>query len=298
MVRTIAFLSLLALQLGGVFIPSIIAQQNSDQQEMLKLIQEPFPARAVPQGDTAFFGPDNLYQYMDGAADIFVLYGVRTLMHRELKSANVEITADVFDMGSADTAFGMYAAERSPDYKFIVVGAEGYRNTGILNFVQDRYYVKLAAFGDGADAALDATALSISSRIGANPAFPALLARLPSEQRKAHSEQYIPNDPLGHTFLGPAYVVAYGSDEGESKLYVTLARDAADAQQRLKQLRDHFTKTGSCQDAPEIAADALRAGNSFEGKVLAQTKGRYLLLLLNPASGSEQLLKATAQRIE
>jgi hypothetical protein len=298
MFRSVSFLSLIVLTVVGTFATERTAGQDPGRQEMLRLIREPLPAGAVAQGPVSFFGPDDLYQYMDGGADIFLLYGVRALLHLELRTQAVDITADVFDMGSPDTAFGMYAAERSPDYRFVTIGAEGYQDEGILNFLQDRYYVKLAGFGDGADAVLETLARALSARIGVNPAFPALLARLPVENRKPHAEQYMPNDPLGHPFLGPAYVVAYKSGDQESKLFVTLARDEADAQDRLKQLEEHFAKTGQCKLAPELGERAIRASNSFEGSIMAQTKGRYLVLLLNPAIGGEQLLRNAASGLK
>jgi hypothetical protein len=270
------------------------AEQDASRQEMLKLVGAPLPAGAVAKHAARFYGPDNLFEYMDGAADIFVLYGVHQLLHLDVQARAADISVDVFDMGSPDTAFGMYAAERSPNFHFIAIGAEGYQYEGMLNFLQDRYYVKLLGFGDGADALLDTFARALSARIGTNPSFPSLLAKLPAGSRQPHSEQYIPSDPLGHPFLGPAYVVAYKSGDQESKLFVTVSRDESDAQERLKQLELHFAKTGQCQPAPEFGGGAIRASNSFEGSVIAQTKGRYLILLVNPAKGSEQLLKEAA----
>ena len=297
MTRRVTILSTLALALFGTLGAQWVAGQDTISENMLKLIPDPLPAGAVAQDKASFYSPDNLYKYMDGGADIFVLYGVRTMLHMDVRAQAVDVSVDIFDMGSPDTAFGMYAAERSPDYNFVSIGTEGYWNSGILNFLLDRYYVKLSGFGNGADAVLATLARGISLKIGSNPAFPPLLARLPVEDRKPHSEQYIPNDPLGHSFLGPAYAVAYSAGGQESKLYVTLARDEADARQRLQQLTAHFTKTGQCKAAPEIAEGAIRAGNSFEGTVIAQASGRYLLLLLSPAAGGDQLLKNAAMHL-
>lgn len=292
--RGASLLLTLILATVSVFAAERPVEQDPSQQEMLKLIAEPLPAGAVAKHAASFYGPDNLYDYIDGGADIFVLYGVRTLLHVDLRAKAADISVDVFDMGSPDTAFGIYAAERSPDFHFIAIGAEGYQYEGMLNFLQDRYYVKLLGFGDGADAVLNTFARALSARIGTNPAFPALLSKLPAENRKPHSEQYMPTDPLGHPFLGPAYVVAYTSGDQESKLFVTVARDEADAQQRLKQLEQHFAKTGQCKPAPELGEGAIRASNSFEGSVIAQPMRRYLILLLNPGKRSEQLLRNTA----
>jgi hypothetical protein len=235
---------------------------------------------------------------MDGGADIFVLNGVQNLLHQEFRAKEVDVTVDVFDMGSPENAFGMYSAERSPTYRFIALGAEGYRDEGILNFLQDRYYVKLSGFGAGADPALDAFARALSPKIGPNPALPPLLTQLPAEHRKSHAEQYMPKDPLGHPFLGPAYVVTYLIDGKESRLYVTVGSDASDAQKRLKDLEQHFSGTGQSKPAPELGEGAIRAGNSFEGNVLARAKGRYLVLLVNPLAGGEQLFKEASEGLK
>ncbi|HUN60677.1 MAG TPA: DUF6599 family protein [Candidatus Sulfotelmatobacter sp.] len=299
MLRGFASLLILTLTISvGAFCTEPIVDADANRQEMLKLLADPLPSDATTKHAASFYGPDNLYEYMDGGADIFVLYGVRTLMHADLRAKAVEVTVDVFDMGTSDTAFGIYAAERSPDFHYMTIGAEGYQYEGMLNFLQDRYYVKLLGFGDGADAVLEKLAQLLSQRIGNNPGFPKLLAKLPAENRIPHSEQYLPASPLGHAFLAPAYAVAYKADDGESKLLVTVARDKADADHRLKQLEQHFATSGQCQPAPDLGEGAIRASNSFEGSVLAGTKRQYLLLLLNPGKGGEQFMKNAAAGLE
>jgi hypothetical protein len=273
-------------------------EQATIQRQLLQLVPDPLPAGVTAKRDADFYTSENLYEYMDGGADIFVLYGLHTLLHRDLRTASADITVDIFDMGSPDTAFGMYAAERSSSGRFLEIGVESYESTGVLNFLQDRYYVKLTGFGDGADGALEKLARAISARMGSASAPPALLARLPRENRKLRSEQYIPNDVLGHSFLGPAYVAVYTLDGEESKLFVTVAADAADAKQRLKLLAQNFQKTGHCADAPEFGEGAIRASNSFEGSLIAQTRERYLVFLLNPTASGGQLFKSVLQRLE
>jgi hypothetical protein len=292
--RFIALLSIFVLALGCAALQGQGAPQDQNRQELLNFIPDPLPVGAVAQGTASFYTPDTLYQSMDGGADIFLLYGVRTLLHLDLRAKAVDITVDIFDMGTPDTAFGMYAAERSPDEPYVSIGAEGYANKSALNFYQDRYYVKLTGFGDGADVMLDVLARAISARIGTTSAFPAILARLPAQNRKAHSEQYMPNDPLGHPFLGPAYVATYMLDGKENKVFVVVGRDEADARERFQQLKQNFVATGQCKDAPELGEGAIRASNSFEGSVIALTKGRYVVLILNPSAPGEGLLRKVA----
>jgi len=296
MLRLVSFFLVTFAAVCGLVPPSLSAQ-DVGHPELLRLVAEPLPDGSIAQSPASFYSPDNLYEYMDGGADIFVLYGVKSMLHLDAKVRTVDVTVDIFDMGSPNAAFGMYAAERSPDYDFIAMGAEGYRNKGILNFVQGRYYIKLAGFGDGADPVLEAWAKALSARVGSDTALPAMLTRLPSNHRKPHSEQYIPNDPLGHSFLGPAYVASYEFNGHESKLFVTLSENENDAHERLKQLEAHFSKTGECAAAPDIGAGAIRGKNSFEGSFVAKVQGHLLLLVLNPTTDGERILREAAKSL-
>ena len=50
-----------------------------------------------------------------------------------------------------EDAFGIYSQERLPDGNFLTIGAEGYIDPHILNFVTGRYYVKINSFKTGAE---------------------------------------------------------------------------------------------------------------------------------------------------
>jgi hypothetical protein len=268
------------------------------QKHLLTFVGAPLPGHPTAQSAPSFYGPDNLYQYMDGGADVYLLYDFQVLLHQDLKSGQADLSVDIFDMGNAEDAFGMYAAERAPNYSFLDIGVEAYRNEGILNFLQDRYYIKLAGFGPGSDDLLEKLAHVISERIGGAESFPPLLEKTPQEHRVKHSEQFTRKDPLGHPFLSPAYVVSYEQGGGESKLVISVAKDAAEAQARLESLAKYFRESGKCEAAPELGEGAIQASNSFEGRALAMTQGRYLIMVVNPAGGAADLLKQTAQNLK
>ena len=214
--------------------------------------QAPIPAEVkmrlaalLPKGgDAARFYSSDLYRYMDGGADIYLKYGLVAMAHREYKRAGVDMTVDVFDMGSPLQAFGMYSAEHSPEYHFIDIGAEGYSSESTLNFLQGRYYVRLSAFGDGAAATLDNFARAISRSIGGDRSLPALLDMLPRENRVARSEKYVVGAPAGHDFLSPALTASYHFDGEATTLVISLAADAREAKQRVEQLRQYYSQSG------------------------------------------------------
>src|SRR5208337_3427573 len=214
--------------------------QASDiaQKHLLTFVGAPLLGNPTAQGAPSFYGPDNLYQYMDGGADIYLLYDFQVLLHQDLKSGQAELTVDIFDMGNAEDAFGIYAAERAPGYNFLDIGTEAYRNEGILNFLQDRYYIKLSGFGPGSDNLLEKFARVLAERIGGTRAFPSLLERIPQENRVKHSEQFTRKDP-------------------------------AEAKTKLESLANYFRESGKCEPAPDLGDGAIRASNTFEGRVIA-----------------------------
>jgi len=293
--RTLRTLTLLILVLAFLnFALADNAAKTAAQPQLAKFLVEPLPGHPKPEAPASFYKPDTLYQYIDGGADVYLLYDFQVVVHQDFKTGAAELTADIYDMGKPEDAFGIYSAERSPKYNYIPVGAEGYRSKGVLNFFQERYYVKLAGSGAGSDALLDQLAHTIATRIGGSRTVPPLLLKLPQVQRVRHSEQYIRKDPLGHAFLAPAYVVTYGTSPKESKLLVSVANDTAGAKSRIDQLATHFRQTGQCAPAAELGENGIRGKNSFEGDVSARTQGRYLLVLLNPAANGDALLKSAA----
>jgi hypothetical protein len=274
--------------------------QASDtaQKHLVAFLGEPLPGNPTTQGAPSFYGPNDLYQYMDGGADVYLLYDFQVLLHQDFKSGQAELTVDIFDMGNSEDAFGMYAAERAPGYSFLDIGIEAYRNEGILNFLQDRYYIKLAGFGPGSDDLLEKLARALSERVAGTRAFPALLEKLPQEHRVKHSEQFTRKDPLGHRFLSPAYIVSYKRGEAESKLLISVAKDPTEAKGRLASLAKYFRESGKCEAAPDLGEGAIQAGNTFEGRVIAVAEGRFLLVVINPANDAAVLLKKTAQDLK
>jgi hypothetical protein len=240
--------------------------------------QPPIPAEVktrlaalLPNGKTAprFYSSD-LYRYMDGGADIYLKYGLVAMAHREYQSAGVEMTVDIFDMGGPLQAFGIYSAERSPEYHFIDIGAEGYSSESTLNFLQGRYYVRLSAFGDGAAHALDNFARAISRSIGGDRSLPALLDILPRENRVARSEKYVVEAPAGHDFLAPALTASYRFDGQVTSLVISLAADAREANQRVEQLRQYYLHSG--------------------GEVIFFARGRFAILCLHAPAGAAAFL--------
>jgi hypothetical protein len=83
------------------------------------------------------YTPDDLWNYIDGAADAYLALGFLDLNITEYKKGKKAIKAEIYRFGDDAMAFGMYSLERSPGYDFIQVGVQGYNEDGVVFLYND-----------------------------------------------------------------------------------------------------------------------------------------------------------------
>jgi hypothetical protein len=268
------------------------------QARLVGLLPGPAEAGAARFGDRQFYSTD-LYRYIDGAADAFLGFDLVAMIHQEYKAEDADITVDIYDMGKPLNAFGMYAAERSPGYRFVPVGAEGYVSDFILNFFQGEFYVKLSAFSNNGGAAPDLSPLAqtVSARIGPDKSMPAALSILPAEHRVAKSEKFVNKAPLGHDFLAPAIEATYMIDGKSVLLLISRAVNAAGAGNKVSQLQEYFRKTGKVGSETGFLSGGFRGSNQYDGEVLFFAREDYAVLCVNPPVQPEAFLREVVDHL-
>jgi hypothetical protein len=304
--RTAAIYLLLILALPALLVgqeevgegtaPAVIPA--AAKEKLARLLPEPSEVGAARAGEQKFFSSD-LYQYTDGAADAYLDYGLVAMIHQEYKSSSTDFTLDIYDMGVPSNAFGIYAAESSPDYHFLAIGAEGYGTNEILNFFQDEFYVKLSGFSDKDETGpvLERFSRVVSRRIGPSAPMPEFLSLFPAQHLVSHSCKYVKKSPLGHDFLAPAIMAAYAFGENQTSLIISKAPDAKGAAQKVGQLRDYFGRSGKVAPQPGLAPGAFAGSNEFEGEAVFFASGSYAILCINPPPNPESFLKAVMEHI-
>jgi hypothetical protein len=283
---SILFLASLRMQSFAAEIPDIPQESEIKLTALLAALENP-GNNVYPE--PKFYG-SNLWQYINGAAEAYHSYDFIALALQQYRTGKSEITVEIYDMGKPINAFGIYAAERSPDLNFIEIGAQGYSEPSMLNFYQERYYVKLALDEPGEhNKSLTEIALQLSGAIGENHAIPAFYQIFPLENRLANTEQYLKKAPLGHPFLTPAYQVSYKKNEHLFHIVVSQAESDDDASERFHKLMDHFRQTGTVADLP---GKAFRGENAYVGEMICSSFAEHVILILNPPENWKLLLEA------
>ncbi len=299
--RSGALCLLLILALPGLLngqeeAPAVIPATAKER--LARLLPEPSEVGAARAGERKFYSSD-LYRYNDGAADAYLDYGLVAMVHQEYKASSTDVTVNIYDLGTLANAFGIYASESSPDYQFLPIGAEGYGTNEILNFFQDEFYVKLAAFGDKEKTGLvlERFAQVISRRIGPSRAMPEFLSLFPADHLVAHSGRFVKKSPLGHDFLAPGIMASYAFGEKPTTLVISKAPDAKGAAGRVAKLRDYFGSSEKVAPQVTLVSGAFSGSNQTEGEAVFFASCSYVILCLNPPPGAESFLRLVVRRI-
>lgn len=219
------------------------------------------------QGPRREFVADNLFEYMDGNAEGYLIYGFTRMEGVTCTSRGDSFIIDVSEMTDADAAYGIFAANRDPGRPIAPIGMGGQILPRRGTFCKDKYYVELAANPEKDHTpALKAFVEEMEKRIVGRSTPPDALAWFPTE--KLLSARLIPESVLGLRPLKRGYVAQYEA----GKAFVVVEKSAESAAAVMNKLRERI---GQATPA-EIADEAFQANDRYLGGLCFFRKGRYL----------------------
>ena len=190
-----------------------------------------------PTESPVTYFPETLFEYINGAAEIYISYDFRELIVAEYKKndASDSLAVEIYDMGNLKNSFGIYSAERYPDNEFLSLGTQGYQEEGTLNFLIGRYYVKLLCFDcqDRSEEWLRAFSGEIVARVEDRGGFPDILDVFPREGLVPNTEKFILRNVMGYKFLHDGYIASFKTDELTFDCFVIEGNDPREASEML-----------------------------------------------------------------
>jgi len=86
----------------------------------------------------------DLYQYIDGGADLYLEYGFRETAVREyLARGEVSLVVSLYRMADPEAAFGIFSCSRRPGYMPQQIGTAGASSTYQYIFCKGDYYIEI-----------------------------------------------------------------------------------------------------------------------------------------------------------
>ena len=170
----------------------------------------------IQEGEVSTYDVDTLWEYIDGAAELFIDYGVLTCRTTDLSSGDVTVTVDLYDMDIPLNAFGIFKLESSGRGESLPDAVEAAVSPPYQALmVKGATYVKVNAVeGELTETVGRALLEGMAHALPGQTAYPEELELLPQDGKVAGSEGYQVSGFLGLTELNNCIYAEY-TVEGE-----------------------------------------------------------------------------------
>jgi hypothetical protein len=232
------------------------------------------------------FTPDNLWDFINGAADTYLSLGFEDLHVAEYVKGRNNIKLEIYRHKDATQAFGIYSSERSSSFRFLNIGAQGYKTEGSLNFLKGRYYVKIRtnSAAEKVLQSLETLALRVADMLPGEALLPKVLSDFPETGIKKNEETYIRDGVLGHEFLQGAYKAIYETGEMTFSIFIF---DKSSPEECRKTVNVWLAKAGL--DPDESVAGRYGFKDGYNGDIFLSWKDSRVVVIQGLAKDQTDL---------
>ena len=145
----------------------------------------------VKKPDPVIYDRENIFDYINGAGEVYLSYAFdHVIVARYENPAGLAVRVELFDMGNAADAYGVYSYALEEEETGI--GSAFVRGGSVLCFWQDRFYICVAAEQRDPDPSpiIEEVARAVSQGLPEAGARPSLVDLLPTEGLRPLSERY------------------------------------------------------------------------------------------------------------
>lgn len=238
-------------------------------------------------GPVRSYVADNLFDYMNGNAEGYLIYQFQRMSGVTCKKDGVTLVFDVSEMASPDMAYGIFAANRDLRRPAVRIGMGGQIVPRKAIFAKDRYYVEIAAnpAGDHTEA-LRAFSTAMEKKIQGRSELPDAIGWFPTENLVADSIRMVPESVLGLRILRRGWLALYES----GKAFLLPEADPQAAAQVFEKFKARIGQTRTAK----IGDEGFLATDKYLGGLAVFRKGRYVGGFANLKEGQDGTALAAA----
>ncbi|MGO9953145.1 MAG: DUF6599 family protein [Dissulfurispiraceae bacterium] len=243
------------------------------------VIQESKPLTVVQDiagfrkfGEDHRYSKENLYEHVDGHAEYFISAGFQGLTVTEYietgsNAKQADIQVEVYDMGKSIQAFGVLVDESGEKPPPVSVGTMGYKTSMGVNYIKDRYYVKISAFSPKTPVIKFARGLADTLPAG-HDSF-GVFSKFPN-LGKVENTRFAKEGYRGLDFLHNVIEREYSTSSGKIQVAL-MAGSEREMRSLISAFLDYFKKSG-------IRYEKIERNGSEGYKVMDKYEGNWFLI--------------------
>jgi len=143
-----------------------------------------------PSGETQRYTRENLFDYMDGEAEMYFVYGFEEMLMQEyLGDEGGPVRVELYRVDRAENAYGLFTYYRGG--QFLDVGNEGdVALGGRLCFWKDRHFARVFSIKKVEEETVQTFARRLAGELPTGGTPPELVSKLPQEKLLPRSEKF------------------------------------------------------------------------------------------------------------
>ncbi len=212
------------------------------------------------------FTRDNLFEHVDGHAELFISQGFVALAVAGYKAEKDKAgmpayLAEIYHMGTPENAFGVMS-EESLEAEPEDIGFMGFRTDKTVMFIQGPYYAKIASFSSGAESLT--IAAQLIRKMGDLKTVLPQFARFPEKGALPEGRSFIRSDYMGLDFISHVFEQRY--QRGEAAFYAFLVEPQEGVQKFVADMLSFYKGLGTEVVPFEVGgARAWEIRDKYEG---------------------------------
>ena len=248
-----------------------------------------------------------LFEYMNGAAELYLAYGFQHLTVRRFAASNQPpIVVELYEMASSEDAYGIFSFEHQDEAAGIGQGSEF--GGGLLRFWKGKYFVSIYAEGEGVEVE---SGIIKMGRATANS--------IPGEGPEPKLVGFIPGRDLGlvdksvrylksHVLLNQRFFIAHQNILNLSRKTEAVLAQYLQEKQNTQLLLIRYPNLKEAGDAYQSflkvylpdARGTDRLKTEDRKWTIARQRGEFVLIVFGAptAANAESLLKTAEERLK
>ncbi len=254
---------------------------------------------------TRTYGPENLYEYINGQAPHYLQFGFQAVLvgeYGEDAGAIPHLIADVYDMGERRNAYGLFMESVPPEAEVASLGNDGFYGYNVAAFWKGPYFVRVSALSaDDRSQTVHAGAELVAERIRDEESELKEFSVFPPEDLLPESLSFSKEAAFGLHYMKDTFLATYQGEESVYRLFYCQMESDEKAEELLESHETYLESSGEIVDLHRGTREEFVWGeHPYVGTILMIRSGRVVAgsVRLPDREAAEETVRELLRRVE